>query len=54
MKAVLGEDNEDEQALPKQGSGIGNNKGDGNLHVVVFKARDAQQEEDCVANTSVV
>ena len=54
MEAVLGEDNEDEQPVPKQGSGIGNNKGDGNPHVVVFKARDAQQAEDCVATTSVV
>lgn len=54
MKAALGEDNEEEQAVSKQGSGIGNNKGDGNPHVVVFKARDAQQAEDCVASTSVV
>ena len=54
MEAVLGEDNEEEQAVSKQGSGIGNNKGDGNPHVVVFKARDAQQAEDCVASASVV
>ena len=54
MEAALGEDNEEEQAISKQGSGIGNNKGDGNPHVVVFKARDAQQAEDCVASTSVV
>ena len=54
MEAALGEDNEEEQAISKQGSGIGNNKGDGNPHVVVFKARDAQQAEDCVATTSVV
>ena len=54
MEAALGEDNEEEQAISKQGSGIGNNKGGGNPHVVVFKARDAQQAEDCVASTSVV
>ena len=54
MEAVLGEDNEEEQAVSKQGSGIGNNKGDGNPHVVVFKARDAQQAEDCVASASVI
>ena len=35
MEAVLGEDNEDEQPVPKQGSGIGNNKGDGNPYVVI-------------------
>ena len=54
MEAALGEDIEEEQAVPKQGSGIGNNKGDGNPHVVVFKARDAQQAEDRVGSTSVV
>ena len=54
MEAALGENIEEEQAVPKQGSCIGNNKGDGNPHVVVFKARDAQQAEDRVGSTSVV
>lgn len=54
MEAALCEDNEDEQTVPKQGHDIGNEEGDGNPHVLVLKARDAQQVEDCVANTSVI
>ena len=36
MKAVLCEDNEDEQAVPKQGSDIGNEEGDGDPHMLVL------------------
>lgn len=54
VEAALREDNADEQTVPKQGDGIGNEEGDGNPHVLVPKAGDAQQAEDSVANTSVV
>ena len=42
IEAALGEDNADEQAVPKQGDDIGNAEGHGNPHVLVLKARDAQ------------
>ena len=54
MEAALCEDDADEQAVPKQGDDIGNEEGDGNPQVLVLKARDPQQEEDCEANTRVV
>ena len=54
VEAALGEDNEDEQAVPKQGDDIGNEEGDGDPHMLVLKARDAHKVEDCVANTSRV
>ena len=54
VEAALGEDNEDEQAVPKQGDDIGNEEGDGDPHMLVLKARDAHKVEDCVANTSMV
>ena len=54
MEAPFHEDNEDEQGVPKQGDDIGDEEGDGDPHVLVLKARDAQQVEDCVANTAVV
>ena len=54
METPFQEDNEDEQAVPKQGDDIGNEEGDGDPHMLVLKARDAQQAEDCVASTSVV
>ena len=54
METPFQEDNEDEQAVPKQGDDIGNEERDGDPHVLVLKARDAQQVEDCVANTAVV
>lgn len=54
MKTTLGEDKEDEQAVPKQGDDIGNEEGDGNPHVLVLSTKDVQQVEDWVANTSVV
>ena len=54
VEAALGEDNEDEQAVPKQGDDIGNEEGDGDPHMLVLKARDAQQVEECAANTAVV
>ena len=54
MQAALGEDNEDEQAVPKQGDDIGNEEGDRDPHMLVLKARDAHKVEDCVANTSMV
>lgn len=41
-EAALGEDNADEQAVPKQGDDIGNAEGDGNPPVLVLKAGDAQ------------
>lgn len=54
MEAPFHEDNEDEQAVPKQGDDIGNEEGDGDPHMLVLKARDAHKVEDCVANTSRV
>lgn len=48
------EDDEDEQAVPKKGSDIGNEEGDGNPHVLVLQAGDAQQMEDCVTNIRMV
>lgn len=48
------EDNEDEQAVSKQGSDIGKEEGDGNPNVLVLQTRDAQQAEDCVTYNSVV
>lgn len=54
MEATFCENNEDEQAVTKQGDDIGNEEGDGNPHVLVLKTRDSQHVEDCVANTSVI
>ena len=54
MEAPFQEDNEDEQAVPKQGDDIGHEEGDGDPHVLVLKARDAHKIEDCVANASMV
>ena len=54
MKAPFHEDNEDQQAVPKQGDDIGNEEGIGDPHMLVIKAWVAQQAKDCVANTSVV
>lgn len=54
MEAALCENNADEQAVPRQGDDIGNEKWDASLHVLVLKAWTAQAVEDCVTNTSVV
>ena len=54
VEAALCEDNADEQAVPKQGDDIGNEEGDGNPHMLVLKARNGQQTEDHVTNSSVV
>ena len=54
MKAALCEDNADDQTVSKEGNSIRNEEGDGDPYVLVLKARDAQQAEDCVANTGVI
>lgn len=54
METAFSEYDDDEQAVPKQGHNVGNEEGDGNPHVLFLKAGDAQQVEDCVANTCVV
>lgn len=54
MEAAPRENEEDEQAVPKQGGDVGNEEGDGNPQVLVLKAGDAQQVEDGVADPSAV
>ena len=54
MKVALCEDNADDQTVSKEGNSIRNEEGDGDPYVLILKARDAQQAEDSVANTSVI
>ena len=54
MKVPFHEDNEDQQAVPKQGDDRENEEWVGDPHVLLIKARVAQQAKGCVANTSVV
>lgn len=54
MEAALDEDDEDEQAISKEGKDVGDEERDGNPHVQVFSAWNAQQIEDYMVNTGVV
>lgn len=53
MEAALDEDDEDEQAISKEGKDVGDEERDGNPHVQVFSAWNAQQIEDYMVNTAV-
>ena len=53
-EAALCNNDKYEEVVPQHSKDIGNEEGDGNPHVLDLKARDAQQVEDCVTDTSVV
>lgn len=54
MEAAFSDDDEDKEAIPKDSNQVGNKEGKRNPCVLVFQARDAQQNEEWVAGTSVI
>lgn len=49
MEAALSDDDEDEEAIPKQGNKVGKKEGKRDPYMLLFQARDAQKNEEWVA-----
>lgn len=54
MEATFSDDDEDKETIPKDSNQVGNKERKRNPRVLVFQARDAHQNEEWVAGTSIV